>query len=239
MEMHHTQAPEYFGRDLEAMWFARNYYAWVFDEFRPFLGKNVGEVGAGSGTFADFVLKAGVSTLVAFEPSANMFPLLQQRLSRCHAALAVQGFLETHARAYREAFDSILYVNVLEHVEYDAQELSIARTTLQPNGYLLALVPAQPWLYSDFDRHVGHFRRYTKRGLRKLVECNGFSIVELKHFDVAGIIPWYVAYVLLKRTLTSGNVSAYDSIIVPVMRRIEQLVPPPIGKSLILIARKI
>jgi 2-polyprenyl-3-methyl-5-hydroxy-6-metoxy-1,4-benzoquinol methylase len=112
------KAPSYFGRDLEAMSFARNYHRWILDEYRPHLGVDLAEIGAGSGNFSEMLLsEPQVRSLVSFEPSANMFPHLARTLSSHGSrARAVQGYLSDHSEGLRSAFDTVLYVNVLEHV---------------------------------------------------------------------------------------------------------------------------
>jgi SAM-dependent methyltransferase len=228
--------PRYFGKDLEAMSFARNYHKWILAEFLPYLGHSVAEVGAGMGSFSALVLEAGIGRLAAFEPSANMFPHLQHAVGHDVRAKAVNDFFRADQVA--ERFDSILYVNVLEHIEDDAAEVANAREALNPGGHLLIFVPALPWLYSELDRKVGHFRRYIKKDLEQLVSSRGFSIVRARYFDLAGVIPWYVNFVLLGNSIGSGSVSAYDKVVVPIMRRVEGLLTPTVGKNVILTARK-
>jgi SAM-dependent methyltransferase len=233
-------APQYFGRDLEAMSFARNYHAWIRDEFAPYLTGDVAEVGAGTGNFSQMLLQtSNLKRLLAIEPSANMFPHLRDALAQDTRADAENQTLDAIYAQHCEQFDAITYVNVLEHIERDAQQLQFARDTLKPGGHLLIFVPALPWLFSNLDRQVGHFRRYTRKPLRNLVVGAGFEIVKLHYFDVAGILPWYVAFVLMKRPIGGGSVSAYDRFVVPPMRKIESLIRPPIGKNLLLVAKKI
>lgn len=229
-------APQYFGKDLEAMSFARNYRSWILAEFEPYLGGSVAEVGAGVGSFSEALLHAGIDRLVAFEPSENMFPLLQEALGPTARATAVNDFFGPGLAG--ERFDSVVYVNVLEHVEDHAAELAVARGALAPQGHLLILVPALPWLYSEMDRQLGHYRRYTRDGLVELVESSGFVVVNARYFDLGGVIPWYVHFTLLKRQFSSGSVGLYDRLAVPLTRAIERLVSPPVGKSVILIARR-
>jgi SAM-dependent methyltransferase len=228
--------PQYFGKDLEAMSFARNYHKWILAEFLPYLGASVAEVGAGMGTFSTMILEAGVGRLKAFEPSPNMYPLLQRTLSKDRRATAINDVFDT--RSAGERFDSILYVNVLEHIEDDAAELANAYEALESRGHLLVFVPALSWLYGDFDRRVGHFRRYTKKTLTALAQRSGFTVIKARYFDVVGIIPWYVNFVLLRNRMGASSVSWYDTLVVPWMRFVEGLVPPPIGKNLLLIATK-
>ncbi|MCB1792312.1 MAG: class I SAM-dependent methyltransferase [Gammaproteobacteria bacterium] len=227
----------YFGKDLEAMSFAVNYHQWIVDEFAPYLGSEVAEIGAGTGNFSAFLLDAGISRLAAFEPSANMYPLLEQRFAQDRRVDTFNDFFETLSGQFPQRFDAVAYVNVLEHIEDDTLALRHARSTLKPGGHLLIFVPALQFLYSELDRQVGHFRRYDRRSLTEAVESAGFEIIKLKYFDVLGIIPWYIAFTLMKQTTTGTNVSLYDRVAVPVMRRIERVLTPPVGKNLLLVAR--
>lgn len=230
--------PQYFGKDLEAMAFARNYHQWIADEFTPYLGESVAEIGAGTGNFSDFLLRAGVRQLSAFEPSTNMYPLLVEKFADDERVDTFDEMFEAASSRFQNKFDAVVYVNVLEHIENDTLALSHAFNTLKPNGRLLVFVPALQFLYSELDRKVGHFRRYDKQGLLDVVRRSGFQVDHIRYFDILGIIPWYVAFTLLKKTTTASNVSIYDSLAVPMMRRIERLVRPPVGKNLLLIAHR-
>lgn len=228
--------PLYFGKDLEAMSFARNYHKWILSEFSPYLGNSVAEVGAGAGSVSTLLLETNISSLVAFEPSRNMYPLLKKSLAGDKRATVINDFFSRETAG--NLFDSILYVNVLEHIEDDASELANARDALNAGGHLLIFVPALPWLYGEIDRQVGHIRRYMKKDLVALTHQAGFTVVKARYFDIAGIIPWYINFVLLKNTIGSGSVSLYDRIVVPPMRLLEGLVPAPLGKNVLLVARK-
>lgn len=229
---------DYFGKDLEAMSFALNYHRWIADEFAPYIGPCVAEVGAGTGNFTEFVLRRGAKKLVAFEPSANMYPLLKEKYISDGRVEVRNSLFGDSSDDFFGTFDSVLYVNVLEHIELDAEELCVAYRTLKIGGQLLVFVPALQWLYSELDRKLGHFRRYGKKHLSDVVTGAGFEITCVKYFDLAGIIPWYIGFVLMKKTMTGGNVSAYDRFIVPPMRFLEERVAPPIGKNILLVAKK-
>ena len=92
---------EYPSRDLEAMSFAQNYHSWIADQFRPFLGRKVAEVGAGTGSFSELLLAMEIEELVAFEPAANQYPILAELL-RTHPARtrAFNSFLKDAPREY-------------------------------------------------------------------------------------------------------------------------------------------
>lgn len=229
---------QYFGRDLEAMSFAENYHKWIVDEFRPYLGDSVAEIGAGTGNFSKFLVAAEIKSLVAFEPSGNMYPLLKEHFKNNKKVDTVPAFLKDAVKNYQDSFDSVVYVNVLEHVEDDEKELSYVFAALKEKGHLLLFVPALSWLYSKLDRNLGHYRRYHKNALAKLVQNAGFSIVKVKYFDFVGILPWFIAFVLLQQSITGDSVALYDKFVVPVMRVAEGVISPPIGKNLLLVGKK-
>jgi SAM-dependent methyltransferase len=231
----HTR-PQYPGKELEAMAFAENYHRWIIDEFEPYLGDSVAEVGAGIGSVSKLLLAKPIRRLVAFEPSHNMYPVLERELRPEERAKAINDFFSP--RYTQEGFDSVVYINVLEHIQEDRTELANALEALKSKGHLLLFVPALTWLYSDLDKQMGHFRRYGKNALGRLVGEAGFSLVRARYFDLVGIIPWYVNFVLLQRSFTKGSVFLYDKFVVPTMRQIEGVVPPPFGKNVLLIGKK-
>jgi SAM-dependent methyltransferase len=229
----------YHGRDLEAMDFAENYHRWILADFRSYLGAQVVEVGAGTGAFSELLLaESGLRRLVAIEPDRGMHERLAERLHADPRVVHHRAFLSEVAGEYTSAADAVCYVNVLEHIADDAGELAVARETLRPGGHLCVFVPALPWLYSEFDASIGHCRRYTRRELVGKVRDAGFEIVRARYFDVAGILPWLIVFRLMRRTLVAGQVSAYDRFVVPVMRRLEGVLAPPVGKNLLLVGRK-
>ena len=229
---------EYFGKDLEAMSFAQNYHQWILEIFLPYLGKDVAEIGAGKGNFSDFLLDSNLENLVAFEPSENMYPELEKKYKQVAHVETVNALFESRTSDFYNAFDSICYTNVLEHIENDSEALSHAHNCLRKNGYLLIFVPALTFLFSKMDKTLGHYRRYSKKNLFNLVSEQGFSIIKINYFDLVGIVPWYIAFVLFKRTINNSNVKYYDRFVIPFMKKIETIFPPPIGKNLVLIARK-
>ena len=229
---------KYFGRDLEAMSFARNYHKWIIDEFKPFFGQSLAEVGAGTGNFSELLIEH-IKHLVAFEPSKNMYPLLKDRFSKNPRVQTINSTFSSECSKFKGCFDSIIYVNVLEHIENDEQELYYVYKTLKHGGHALIFVPALSFLYSDLDKKLGHFRRYYKKDLVKLVQHIGFNIRKAKYFDLAGIIPWYIVFVFLKKPITGGKVSLYDKLMVPLTQKLEWFVTPPVGKNLLIVIQKI
>jgi len=228
--------------ELDALAEAKNYYRWILRRFRPFLGKRVVEVGAGIGTFSKFLLEVGVDELILVEPAKNLFPILQQRFSGDPKVRVVHGYLENLADmgVTASGVDSIVLVNVLEHIEDDGRALKAAYRVLIPAGTLLLFVPALPWLYGTLDAAFGHARRYTKRSLSSKLTDAGFRILELRYFNLPGVISWFVAGKLLRRrTLQDRDVRLYDRWVVPWASRVEERWKPPVGQSLLAVGQKL
>ena len=231
----------YVGKDLEAMSFAVNYHRWILEEFRPFLGRKLVEVGAGTGSFSEMLIAENPKNLALVEPS-EMFKFLEKNISQIETAASVNYYnsvFSESAELLNEKPDTIIYVNVLEHIEDDTAELEKVYETLETGGHCLIFVPAFMSLYGAFDEKVGHFRRYTKNELEEKAKSAGFKIVKSKYFDFVGIFPWYIKYKLLKsNSLESGAVTAYDKFAVPLTRKFERLINFPLGKNLLTILKK-
>jgi SAM-dependent methyltransferase len=226
------------------MSFAMNYHRWILDVFRPFLGKRIVEVGAGSGSFSEMILETRPESLEAIEPSSNMYPLLVHHLRHIdtnHIAHAYQGTFIDSIESIRKAGvpDSIIYVNVLEHIQDDGRELAAMNSLLRLGGHALIFVPAMPWLLGSMDHQLGHYRRYTKAELYSKCRKAGLTIRLCSYVDMLGIAPWWVKYCLLRsNTMEPAAVRFYDTYVIPWSRYIERWVHPPVGKNVILVAEK-
>ncbi len=233
----------YSGRELESMDFAVNYHRWILKTFRPFLGTRIVEVGAGSGSFSQLLMETVPEALTMLEPSANLYPLLAARLptfDKAGVGRAYQRTLGDAVECIAPPPDSVLYVNVLEHIEDDEGELAAVHALLSPGGRVLIFVPANRWLMSAMDRQMGHFRRYTLRELTHKCRAAGFQICFSSHFDILGIAPWWLKYRLLgSTTMESGLVRFYDRCVVPISQMVEKAIAPPIGKNVVVVGRKL
>ncbi len=229
----------YDGQDLEALADLPNYHRWILDGFgrRP-RGRTL-EVGAGIGNFAARYVD-DVEELVLLEPAANLFPKLKLRFEHEASVTPVCRYVEDWAGDVEHGrFDTIVLVNVLEHVEDDVGMLRVLHSLLKPGGSLLLFVPAMPCLYGTLDALVDHHRRYTRGGLRHELQEAGFTTDRLRYFDLAGVLPWYVAGRVLKRDrFDAAAAHGYDRLVAPVMSRVERVLPKPIGKNLIAVARR-
>jgi SAM-dependent methyltransferase len=227
--------------DLERLGAADHFFSWALEEFRPHLHGRVLEVGAGMGTITRRLVELDPElSIVALEPAANVFGDLASFAALTPRVSAARQTLAGYLAGSDERFDAVVYLNVLEHVEDDAAELRLAAAALRPGGALLLFGPALEWLYSELDYNAGHYRRYSLGRLARLVRSAGFEVLSLRYFDVVGVLPYFVAYRLLRRPAISGSTLwGYDRLLVPVSRRLQRAVPrPPLGKNVVLVARK-
>ncbi len=241
-----SQQPKhvYEGKDLEAMTFAVNYSRWILEIFKPYLGKNVIEVGAGQGSFSKLIAGLAPKKLVMIEPSEDMYGILEQEVKKMPKGtqtITINGFLSDSAESIKKIHqpDSVLYVNVLEHVEKDAEELALVSDILPKGGRLFIFVPALQRLYSDYDKSIGHYRRYRRKELEQKCQEAGLKVIYSHYFDMPGILPWWLKYTKGGSTkMSQRDIGRYDKIAIPLIKKLEKGIKPPIGKNIILVAEK-
>jgi len=228
----------YSGDELDALAGARNYYGWISERFAPHLGRRIVEVGAGIGTFTDHLLaRRPDAAVTAIEPAANNFPHLLRHFADDARVAPVRGYLDGSLPA--ASADSVVAVNVLEHVEDDAGFLRDAARVLAPGGHLLLFVPALPALFGTLDRAFEHFRRYTRPVLRARLADAGLEPREVSYVNLPGVAAWWLSgKVLRKTTVSARDARLYDRWVIPWVRAVERRWSPPLGQSLIAIARK-
>jgi SAM-dependent methyltransferase len=229
---------QYSGQELDALAEARNYYAWVLRQFEPYVGPRMIEVGAGIGTFSEFILSVPrVEKLVAIEPAANTLPHLEKRFASNPRVEVRPGYLSDNLAGLHG--DALVAVNVMEHVPDDSQFLRDAFTAVRPGGHLLLFVPALPAIFGTLDVAFEHHRRYTRTSLRAVINGAGWKPVRISYMNLPGIAAWFMAgRVLRKSSIATKDAKTYDRLVVPWLSRLESLVEPPIGSNLVAIARK-
>ena len=217
---------------------ATNYYNWIMSSFVGLVGERSVEAGAGVGSVSAMLLRnASPSQLTLVEPAANNVPLLRKRFANDSRVRVYQGYMEDLVGSLE--VDSVVAINVLEHVESDENFIRAAYELLAPGGALLLLVPAVPAISGSLDRAFAHFRRYTKSGLRNSLLSAEFEIERLRYMNMLGVVAWFVSgRIFHLTTLGQQQVRSYDRWVIPALRIWESVFAPPIGQSLLAIARK-
>ncbi len=139
----------------------------------------------------------------------------------------------------KDKYDTALLINVLEHLQDDRAAVRKARSELRMDGSLVIFVPAFELLMSGLDRRLGHYRRYTTGSLRRLLEGAGFTVAELRYYNLTGFLGWLWRFRILGRTEQSpGLVRFFDRAILPVQLRVERALRLPVGQSVYAVAKK-
>ncbi|HEX5080456.1 MAG TPA: class I SAM-dependent methyltransferase [Blastocatellia bacterium] len=214
------------------------YNHWIYEHIARALGRRVLEIGSGTGNITQFLCAEEREVM-----ATDVVPVYRNELERLFGGRpnVRVGKFDLAAKAPREfvadPFDSIVCLNVLEHIEDDLFALAQMRDSLAAGGYLALLVPAHRFLYGAFDRAVGHFRRYEKRELTDKLKKTGFAVREMKFFSLIATLPWFINGRLLKRDYIPMKQANLANRLVPLLK-LERLIGPPLGLSLIAIAQK-
>jgi SAM-dependent methyltransferase len=233
---------QYAADDLETMSGAVRYQRYVFGLVRPNLGARVLEVGCGIGTMSRQILETHEQLqLVCIEPNANCARRAREELQglervsirMCHLEECVLSDLQ------RERFDTVVCVNVLEHIEDDVNALALFRDVVAGSGgKVVIFVPAVQRIYGPHDAALGHHRRYSKGSLSAAFEAAGLDVQTIRYTNPLGLLGWmYNLYVTGNTEHTEGQVRLFDRFVAPWALPLERVITPPIGLSLFAVGR--
>lgn len=226
--------------DLEQMTQAPNYLNYQFSFVRPHLGRRILEVGTGIGNFTELMLP-NAESLVGLEPNPVCLTELRARLGHWSSlqtlGLGIEEVEPGRFQKYR--LDTVVCMNVLEHVADDYGAVRRFADVLPVGGRLILVVPAIPWAYGPIDRAVGHYRRYSKRRLLDIVRGAGFGLRRCRYYNPIGLLGWiYNTRAAKIQRQSDIQIRVFDRFVVPVQRRVERLLSMPIGQSLVVVADK-
>jgi SAM-dependent methyltransferase len=230
----------YIGSELDLFATADTWKSYVRRQVVPYLGRDVLEVGAGHGGTTRVLCRGGADSWLCLEPD----PALADRLTDAINSGALPDCCRARVGTLagmgeRDVFDTLLYMDVLEHIEDDRTELAHAADHLRSGGHLVVLAPAHQWLFSPFDASIGHYRRYTKRTLRAAAPT-GLTLVKLVYLDAVGLLASLGNRLVLRSSMPNPRqIAAWDKLMVPVSRLIDPLVGYSIGKSVLAVWRKV
>jgi SAM-dependent methyltransferase len=224
----------YVGGELELFAHAHHWKRYWISKLRPFIRGAVLEVGAGIGTNTTILRDGTESRWVCLEPDPKLVTELKRKLSDSRASRSseiVTGTID--ALPEQDSFDTILYIDVLEHIPDDRGEIRRAACRLRPNGHLVVLSPAHAWLYSPFDKAIGHCRRYTTRTLCQLTPPD-LRAKKSFYLDSVGLLASMANRVLLRQSMPKpGQLGVWDNFMVPCSRLLDPFTAHRIGKSVV------
>lgn len=219
---------------------ARRLRDWMYSTVRPVPGGPMLEVGAGIGTFSELLLRDGADPLVLLEPDVTCADELRQRFEDdARVTVVAETLPDSPVLAGSSGrFGYVLCQNVLEHIDDDGAAAVALAGALRSGGELSVLVPAHPRLYGRLDRRFGHFRRYTRESLVRMLEGAGLRVAAVRSFNALGIPGWWLAGRTELVDISDRSLWLYEAL-VPLARPLEDAVGPPFGLSLVARARKV
>jgi SAM-dependent methyltransferase len=223
-----AEAPsfEYAGSELALFEKAVRWKRYWRAQIAPFVHGNVLEVGAGIGSNTRLLAGLQYRSWTCLEPDAALAAQIELP-SALHRK--VTGTIASAA----ESFDSILYIDVLEHIEDDAAEMARAAARLTPGGHLIVLAPAHAFLYAPFDAAVGHLRRYSRASLRSAAPA-GLRESKMIYLDTVVLLASAANRLLLRQSMpTERQILTWDRLMIPLSRAIDPLLGNRLGKSVL------
>jgi len=223
---------------LELFSEAGQFNGWMFERIEGYCRGAILEIGSGIGNMSAYLVDHFEDVTLS-----DMQPEYCRRLRRnfgdrssLRNIFSVDLAAVDFERAYPQLlgqFDTVVALNVVEHIEEHERAIRNAHRLLRTGGRLVILVPAYPWLYNSLDKELGHYRRYTKKSLGQLLSGDGLRVQEMEFFNAAAIGGWWMAGSVLRMDkIKKGPLNLYNSL-VWMMRLIDKLLGKRIGLSVI------
>jgi 2-polyprenyl-3-methyl-5-hydroxy-6-metoxy-1,4-benzoquinol methylase len=212
-----------------------NYNHWIYSLCRPWLGREILEVGAGIGNLTQFLL--GAKRVTCVEPEAeykHALKAIADKHQNVHYYAVPVGDIPDEEGEY----DSVLCVNVLEHIEDEKHALEAMAKRIKPGGYVVLYVPAVRWAYGVMDEKLGHFRRYNRRQLRHLAVDCGLQVQKMKYVNFVGLWGWWWCGCIRKEALIDPRKARFMDALVPFVSALERIISPPVGQSILAVFQK-
>ena len=228
---------------LERFAQATRFNRWMFDTIQPYCKGDVLEVGSGIGNLSRYFLENDLK-LTASDLRDEYINILHGKFGRhpnlagiISIDLAVANF-ETRFQDLLQQFDTVVALNVVEHIQDDELAIGNCKKLLKPGGHLIILVPAFQALYNQFDEELGHYVRYNRSSLNGLLQGQGLEVFHTRYFNAIGIIGWMINGSLFrKRLIPRRQLQLFDKL-VPVIKMIDAITFRKAGLSVLSVARK-
>ena len=224
----------YPGKELELFDKANFWRKYIFFKTKKFIKGDVLEIGAGLGSFTStYFQDANRITISELDPYNLEF--LKKRFAKTNIEI-----IEKYVSEINVGYDSILYMNVLEHIEKDIEEINNSLKILNKNGMLIILVPAHQKLFSKFDKEIGHFRRYNLNFFKDLI-LKDAKIEKLNYLDSTGYFLYYLNKLFFKNESYPNAIKIFiwDKFFTPVSLFLDWLTNYKFGKNVLCVIKKI
>jgi len=215
---------------LETLSQAGDYYKWLASRMRPFIRGKALEIGAGIGNFARWARESADEYHVS-----DIDQRLAQKLTGEFDRVLCWDIFTPFPDD--EQYDTVIILNVVEHLEDDEKALQCLHARIRPGGHLVLMVPAMRFLFGTMDESFGHFRRYTKGSISRLIKTAGFSMMKCEYVNVIGMFGWFLYGRILKRKNLPQQLCGRFNLVIPLLK-LERPLAYFMGLSVIAIAKK-
>ena len=228
---------KYVGSELDLFAAVHNWKSYWSGKIRPFIQGDVLEIGAGIGSNTVFLDRVPRRRWVCLEPDESLLAQIRDNVQQARSE-PVEVVCGTLQSVQSERFDTLIYIDVLEHIENDQAELELAASMLRDGGRIIVLSPAHQFLFTAFDSAIGHFRRYDTTMMRTLTPST-VCLDRLFYLDSAGMMLSLANRMLLKQSMpTQQQLGFWDRCVIPFSRALDPLLFGSFGKSIVAIWKK-
>ena len=226
---------------LESISIAKNFNRWMYQTISPHCSGKILEIGSGIGNISKHFIEEG-KDITLTDIRENYVATIEEQFPEYSKDKIIQLDLvdpdfDNRYRSLLTQYDSLFALNVVEHIKDHQTAISNAKKLLKPKGKIIILVPAFQSLYNTFDLALEHYRRYTKKSLRKLIGAE-FELEHSQYFNAFGMLGWFVSGKLLKKkTIPLNQMKIYDRLLF-IAKTIDKVVFNKIGLSVITVGIK-
>ncbi|HYM93213.1 MAG TPA: class I SAM-dependent methyltransferase [Chitinophagaceae bacterium] len=228
---------------LENISKAKRFNKWMYSQIRPYIKGAVLEIGSGIGNISRHIIEDGIDITLS-EYNLEYCELLQKAFSKephvkgiFQVDLLLPDFT-SHFAMLKEKFDTIILLNVIEHLENDSIAVANCSFMLKAGGHFIVLAPAYKWLYCKLDKELGHYRRYSMKKIRSTIKNQTFEIIARRHFNVFGISGWFIFGKIFRKKALGREMRVFE-FFVPLAKLLDKICFNKIGLSIIVTGKKI
>jgi SAM-dependent methyltransferase len=222
---------------------ADKFNKWIFQTIIPFCTGDVMEIGSGLGNISHFFLSSCVPVLLT-DISPEYCSKLHNKFHGCHNLLGIENIdladpdFDLKHKKFFNSFDTVFAINVLEHIQDDELAVKNCFKLLKKGGNLLIMVPSYQSLFNNFDKSLGHYRRYNLKSASDLLIRHGLYIIHRQYFNLMGIVGWFISGSIQKNNTIPGNQMKLYNRFVPVFRIADSITCRSFGLSSIVVGQK-
>ncbi len=216
-----------------------SYNEWIYNNIKKHVRGKVLEIGCGIGNITDYLIKDAVNVTATDIDDSYIKYAKKKYLKSRKVKIIKMDIMKPNKKIIKEKYDTVVMLNVLEHIKDDSKAVKNACAALKKGGKFIILVPAMQWIYGETDRALGHHKRYEKKDIEKLFKNSQMEIKEIFYSNLPGMFGWFISGRIFKeKKIPINQARIFDRYVLPVVKLTESVIKPFMGQSLIATAEK-